>query len=407
MRGIDVLSSRMVNINKRSFNVPSIISPSKSETLKGSYMVRSDKSISGKTNRLVLSNRPKGSKNVLEEYNITVDKPLKLMIHQHQAPGDILMLTATIRDIHKTYPHMFITDVNLPNGGLHGRCAELFENSPYITPLDIDDPEVFIWSANYTTQINRSNSAIGHFIGAFHKNFEEVTGLTLPLSKGYPEVYLSEQEKSWPSRIWEIYNEEKPYWVIDAGRKNDYTLKLWEVQRFQDIVDSFPEMLFVQVGAVGINHYHPPLKGDNVINEVGKTSIRQFCRLMYNAYGCITPVSFPMHLSAAIPMHTRYKVPNRPTIVIAGAREPAQWEAYSTHSYLHNCAVLPCSGAGGCWKSRIEPLNDKDDKKNSSLCVSPVITASGQKIAKCMDMISAKHVIDLMKQYHTNINPFI
>jgi hypothetical protein len=90
----------------------------------------------------------------------------------------------------------------------------------------------------------------------------------------------------------------------------------------------------------------------------------------------------------------------RPCIVVAGGREPAQWEAYGAHRYLATNGCLKCCDRGGCWKSRVIPLGDGDDKdKPDQLCVMPVGTKSGQIIPKCLDLIKAQDVIRAMEQY--------
>jgi len=94
---------------------------------------------------------------------------------------------------------------------------------------------------------------------------------------------------------------------------------------------------------------------------MGKTNLRQLIRLMHHAQGVLCPVTLHMHLAAAVPM--RKGMPkNRPCVVVAGGREPAQWEAYPHHQYLHTNGALPCCDQGGCWKSRVVPLGDKDAK---------------------------------------------
>jgi len=55
--------------------------------------------------------------------------PRKLILRNLQCPGDVLMLTAAVRDLHKTYPDEFLTDVRTYSGAL-------WDNNPYITPLD-------------------------------------------------------------------------------------------------------------------------------------------------------------------------------------------------------------------------------------------------------------------------------
>ena len=168
---------------------------------------------------------------------------------------------------------------------------------------------------------------------------------------------------------------------------------LWEIYRFQKVVNAFPSIRFVQIGAR--EHFHKPLQGSNVINLIGKTNIRQLIRLFYWSAGVITPVSFPMHLAAAVEVHPMYRRKTRPCIVIAGGREPAQWEAYPNHQYLHTCGILPCCDNGGCWKSRITKLHD-NSSKDESICLRPVQSKSGQIIPECMNLITSDKVIELI-----------
>ena len=143
------------------------------------------------------------------------------------------------------------------------------------------------------------------------------------------------------------------------------------------------------------HHYHPKLK--NVIDLVGKTDLRQLVRLMWHADGVICPVTMLMHLAAAV--ETKPGRPkNRPCVVIAGGREPSHWEAYPHHQYLHTNGALPCCDHGGCWKSRVEPLGD-DDEKDDSLCLHPIALPSGVKLPKCLDMITAMDVIRAVENY--------
>jgi len=106
-----------------------------------------------------------------------------------------------------------------------------------------------------------------------------------------------------------------------------------------------------------------------------------------------------MHLSAAVPVHPRYRRRHRPCIVINGGREPTHWEAYPTHQFLHCCGALPCCQQGGCWKSRIEPLGDGDKKDVDGLCERPHISESGQLVPMCMEMISPDMVKNAIRMY--------
>src|SRR5215813_12833236 len=83
----------------------------------------------------------------------------KLILRNFQSPGDILMLTAALRDLHACYPGRFAIDVRTS-------CADLWLNNPYLTPLGEDDPEVRVVDCHYPL-IDRSNTAPYHFIHGF------------------------------------------------------------------------------------------------------------------------------------------------------------------------------------------------------------------------------------------------
>ena len=147
---------------------------------------------------------------------------------------------------------------------------------------------------------------------------------------------------------------------------------------------------FVQVGSKG--DHHPKLR--NVIDLCGKTSIRQLIRLVYHAEGILCPVTFCMHLAAAVPTRPE-RPPNRPCVVIGGGREPPHWEAYPFHQYIHRVGMLPCCLEGGCWKARTLPLGDGDERDGPEhLCVDVV-----GDLPKCMDMITADEVIGRIEGY--------
>ena len=85
--------------------------------------------------------------------------------------------------------------------------------------------------------------------------------------------------------------------------------------------------------------------------------------------------------------------------MIAGGREPPNWEAYPHHQFLHTNGALPCCDNGGCWKSRCQVIEDGDDK-DEDLCPLPVQVAEGLSIPKCMDMITADDVIRAVEIYY-------
>ncbi len=310
----------------------------------------------------------------------------KLILRCWLSPGDIITLTAAVRDLHLSNPGQFQTDVRTP-------CPALWENNPYITPLDDTDSDAEKIQCEYPL-IHQSNTQPYHMIHGYRKFLEAKLGVSIKPHAFKGDIHLSKLEKSWMSQVEETEGLGARFWICVSGGKNDFTAKWWDPDRMQAVVDHFAGRIrFVQCGEK--NHPHPPLRG--VINFVGKTSLRQLVRLMWHADGVICPVTMFMHLAAAV--ETRPSRPrNRPCVVVAGGREPSQWEAYPHHQFLHTCGALPCCDNGGCWKARVVPLNDGDDK-DRSLCLRPVQLESGRIIPQCLDMIRVDDVIRCVENY--------
>ncbi len=285
----------------------------------------------------------------------------KLILTNRQSPGDIVMLTAAVRDLHRSHPEKFATDVRTS-------CAALWENNPHLTPLRDDDPEATRIECRYPL-IHRSNGGPWHFIHGFTQFLAETLGVQITPTDFKGDIHLAPGERKWISQVQEITREPVPFWIVNAGGKFDFTAKWWEPARYQSVVDHFRgRILFVQVGEKA--HHHAPL--DGVLDLRGKTSLRQLVRLVHHAQGVLCPVTLLMHLAAAVPVHDRMPK-SRPCVVIAGGREPAQWEAYPHHQFLHTNGALPCCDHGGCWKSRTVPLGDGDQKDDPDrLCTNVV-----------------------------------
>lgn len=307
----------------------------------------------------------------------------KIILRNMLSPGDVVMLTAAVRDLHAAYPGRFVTDVRTP-------CPAFWEHNPYLTPLAENDPDVLRIDCHYPL-IHRSNHAPYHFIHGFIEYLNERLDLKIKPTAFRGDLHLTTQEKSWYSQVEEIVKEPVPFWIVVSGGKRDYTVKWWQGQRYQEVVDHFSGRIqFVQVGEAG--HEHPSLRG--VIDLRGKTDLRQLVRLVYHAQGVLCPVTLHMHLAAAV--EVRPEMPkNRPCVVIAGGREPPHWEAYPHHQYLHRAGALRCCDDGGCWKSRVFPLGDGDEKDRlEHRCVDVV-----GRLPRCMDLIAASDVIRAIELY--------
>src|SRR6478752_4206873 len=95
----------------------------------------------------------------MDAFKILSIQVKKLILENLQSPGDIVMLTAAVRDLHALYPGQYLTDVRT-------HCAPLWENNPYITHIENDDPEAERIVMNYPL-IHQSNHLPYHFIHGF------------------------------------------------------------------------------------------------------------------------------------------------------------------------------------------------------------------------------------------------
>ena len=307
----------------------------------------------------------------------------KLILKNWQSPGDIVMLTAALRDLHRCHPGEFLTDVRTP-------CPDLWQNNPHVTRLEESDPEVEIIDCHYPL-IHRSNQRPYHFLHGFIDFLNHRLGLRIEPTEFRGDIHLSGAEKAWFAQVEGVKGACRPFWLLVSGGKRDFTIKWWEARRYQEVVDRFRGRIeFVQVGEAG--HHHPPLEG--VIDLRGETDLRQLVRLVYHAQGVLSPVSLLMHLAAAVPVKPGMPK-SRPCVVIAGGREPPHWIAYPHHQVLHTVGALRCCDDGGCWKSRTVPLGDGDEKdRPEALCVDPV-----GDLPRCMDMITASDVVRAVERY--------
>ena len=308
----------------------------------------------------------------------------KVILHCRLSPGDVLMLTAAVAALHAQYPGRYKTDVRTP-------CPALWENNPFITALEDDDPKMRHIVCHYPL-VHDSNKLPYHFIHGFMRHLAGKLRIQLEPTAFRGDIHLSPKERSLTPQVQLLTGQKQPYWIICAGGKYDYTIKWWHRRRWQQVVDAFADrILFVQIGENG--HYHPPLK--NVLDLRGRTTLRELILLAHHSDGVLCPVTFLMHLAAAVPRPAGVGG-LLPCVVVAGGREPSHWESYPGHQYLHTIGALPCCAAGGCWRSRTVPLNDgalHDDPAH--LCLRP--TPAG--LPECMEMIKASHVIDAIQGY--------
>lgn len=315
----------------------------------------------------------------------------RLVLRSFQSPGDVLMLTAAVRDLHLAHPGKFQTDVRTS-------APALWENNPYITPLDdhaAADGLIPQRVDMHYPLIHQSDQRPYHFLHGYAQFLSEWLGVPVPVTRFAGDIHLSAEERGAPSPL-AARGYEGPFWIVVAGGKYDFTAKWWNPASYQAVVDHFQGRIqFVQCGEAG--HFHPPLKG--VINVVGQTDTRQFVLLMRHADGVICPVTFAMHLAAAVePLPGKPR--RRACVVVAGGREPAHWEQYPGHQFHSTVGMLPCCQEGGCWRSRCQLVDDGDAKDRQQVCERPVQISPSLRIPLCQEMISPADVIRSIEMYH-------
>ena len=290
-----------------------------------------------------------------------------ILIRQGQSPGDILVLTAAIRDLKNKFPYLILR--------MRTTAPEIWENNPHIADYGGEherDPmgRDFEIKIEYPL-VHQANQCAKHFIHGFKEFLEKEFDISFDITAFKCDLHLSDEEKSWTTQVRDTFNYAGKYWVINSGSKNDFPLKQWSRVRWQEVVDSLRgKIQFVQVGEA--HHNHEPLKG--VFDLVGKTDMRQLIRLCYHAEGAVCHTTMLNHLMSAW---------EKPCVVIAGGRESSGWESYNETTYLDTIGNLHCCKSGGCWKTTKEEC----------------LWMEGE-FPKCMNMITVADVVRAIDKYY-------
>lgn len=313
--------------------------------------------------------------------SLCTPRPMKLILVNRLAPGDCLVMTNVIRDLHLAYPGRYITAVRTP-------ANDIFENNPYVVNFPYNEikykeiensfamesnpngrlkqmDDILVIDMKYPL-IHKSGKVGSHFAEGHREYLEGVLGVKIPQTAITPELYLTQDEKTWP--IAPQYGIEGKYWVINAGSKSDYGLK--QYHRYQEVVSELFGLTFVQIGQTG--HKHESLTG--AVDIVGQTNLRQLIRLISQAEGVLSCVSLPIHIAAAF---------KKPCVVVAGAREGTRWELYPNHQFLYVNGCLPCAAYDGCWRNNYNDCNNK-------------VT----NVPRCLTLITPDDIIHSIQRYY-------
>jgi ADP-heptose:LPS heptosyltransferase len=315
----------------------------------------------------------------------------RILLTHLRAPGDIVCMTACVRDLALTYPGKYEIHVSTSH-------QSIWDNNPYVASVNEASLQYPIRRHLVSCRhgLETADNVKLHYITAFHHNLETELGIQLPVRLPKGDLHLTEFERSTPLL-------DGPYWLLIAGGKTDMTTKIWSRAKFQELVYKLRDhgIECVQDGASGLGHIQPVL--DGVTSFVGKTDLREAMRLIYHSQGVICPVTFAMHVAAAF---------DKRCIVIAGGREPWWWEAYMNssirqfgqtcapvrvpHRYLHTIGRLDCCAASGCWKTKVVA---GPTIESATACTYPMSDEHGQHIPRCLDLISTDAVVDAVLEY--------
>lgn len=268
----------------------------------------------------------------------------------------------------------------------------IWDHNPHLS--DFDNPDLYIpIGPRIATQ--RSQTSYLHISHAYRMCFEYILkenydmDMSIPQDSVIPELYLSKEEQDEKPEI------EGDYWLITTGGSPvKFTSKLWPFHRWQQVVDAFPSLQFVQIGAD--HDFHPKLQGKNVVDMIGQTDdyetgIRRLMKLFYHCVGSLGLISAQMHLAAAF---------QKRCVTIAGAREPVSFEIYNFQQYLSNQGCMRCpkldkdapTKAFGditkaCWRDSVDA------------CPNTVII-DDHKFTKCLAMITTDQVIKALQDHY-------
>ena len=302
---------------------------------------------------------------------------MKRILQTALSPGDVITLTAAVRDLKTAYPHRLTLDGRT-------RFPDLWLGNPHISPLSAEDPEVETIECGYPL-VHQSNRLPVHFVSGYLEFLNDRLGLRARPAAFHGDLHLTSKEQGrWPAAL-NALPEGVPYWLLVAGGKYDFTTKWWARSRYQEVVDAlWGRVLFVRLGAR--DDFHPPLRG--VFDLVGRTSLRDCIQLCHHAQGVVCPLAALMLMIAATP-DLEGRRGARPAVVLAGGREPAHWVSYPGHHVLHSIGALPCCATEACWRSRVVPLGDGTAFDQAGQLCLDVVGA----LPRCMDRIEATEVV--------------
>lgn len=290
--------------------------------------------------------------------------PTPILIRLDQGAGDAVLASGAIRDLRLAYPGRFRVQID-------GTYSQLFQFDPLIAQT----PPRHRLGAHRLNALWFSDR--DRFAPLWHGWLAEELGIEqFPCTVNHGHIVLSEEELMTPPPI------SGRYVVLNGGTRTGgaFEVKGSDPEDLAAAVKAFPEIKFVQVGA----GHHPCERIPGARDLVGLTGgLRSLVRLVYHSWAVISPVSFLMHLAAALPAKGDVR---RHIITVAGGSESPWFYHYGpelNHYIIHTVGELDCCQAMGCWLRR------------ATECKRPhaLITLAGEPsrfVPQCMSMAGGR-----------------
>jgi len=284
--------------------------------------------------------------------------PDEIVFKNRQAFGDILTLTAGVRDFKTAFPN---TKVGVITTAMH-----IWDHNPHIDHNFKDTDKILDVGPGFAT--NKSNLWNLHMCNAFRVDIENKLKISYTQGAIRPDIWMTEEEYKRPPLI------DEPYWIFIYGGEPGWPAK--QYHRWQEVINLLKDDIkIVQLGVKG--HPYPHL--ENTIDYIGKTEdrntgIRDLFNLFLHSQGSLGLVSMHMHLSAAF---------GNPCVVVAGAREPAWFTNYFGHQYIQSNGTMFCGEHTSCWKCKLEGCRNLNNK-----------------IPKCVEIIEPEEIAEGVRKYY-------
>ena len=113
--------------------------------------------------------------------------PRQLILRCWYSLGDITLLTAAVRELHRAHPGKFLTDLRTP-------FDDLWLHNPHVTPLREDEAELI--ECDYAL-LDESNTAPFHAIHSFTEHLAIRLGVRIRPALFKGDIHLHPLEKVW------------------------------------------------------------------------------------------------------------------------------------------------------------------------------------------------------------------